>query len=44
MFGFGLVIALDPPPPTQLSFWYECTALRAENRGLENGLAPNLGS
>ena len=28
---------------TQLSFWYECRAQRAENRGSENGLLPNSG-
>ena len=39
-----------PSPPgknpggTQLPFWYECVALRAENKGLENRLPPNLGS
>ena len=29
---------------TQLSFWYQCAAQRAENRGLENRLLPNLAS
>ena len=28
----------------KLSFWYEYAARRAENRGLENRMPPNLGS
>ena len=42
--GQGTVWDLCSQWGTQLSFWYECAAQRAENRGLRNGLLPNLGS